>query len=246
MYKRDDLAGVLPGTPFGGRLFLQRITSDMRIMANLFSSGPAIGSSPESNTSHMTYRYFQASSDHMSGFVSPEKPCDLCGTVGSCFELWAATCPELPEQARESSVGCVKCLASGRFAFDHNTEIGALDQAVLEQPYASHRAAPENFRESALAELRRTPQFHTWQGETWLTHCNDFMAYMGTWQPEDFYKNSPVDDGRSLFFDMTEQDTHLWDESVREGEPRLRSWDASYYVFKCLHCEKLRGNWDCR
>jgi len=25
----------------------------------------------------------------------------------------------------------------------------------------------------------------------------------------------------------------------------LKDWHATYYVFKCKHCGKLKGNWDC-
>ena len=71
------------------------------------------------------------------------------------------------------------------------------------------------------------------------------MVYIGTWEPSDFYANAPDGDGRSLFHAMTEEYNHLWDSSLREGEDRPASWHATYYVFRCLHCGKLRGNWDC-
>jgi uncharacterized protein CbrC (UPF0167 family) len=97
-----------------------------------------------------------------------------------------------------------------------------------------------------MEEIRRTPQIVTWQEERWLAHCNDFMAYVGTWEPSDFVANSPSGDGRALFLDMTDEDeAHLWDESVDDEEEAPQSWHATYYVFECLHCGKLRGNWDC-
>jgi hypothetical protein len=67
------------------------------------------------------------------------------------------------------------------------------------------------------------------------------MAYIGTWEPRDFYENAPDGDGQSLFMQMTDKDyQHLW-----EADTRLEHWHATYYVFRCLHCGKLRGNWDC-
>jgi uncharacterized protein CbrC (UPF0167 family) len=120
-----------------------------------------------------------------------------------------------------------------------------LDLGGLEQVYSNHKRPPDKFPEESLSELLRTPLFHTWQTESWLTHCNDFMAYVGTWQPANFYESSPVGDGKALFLEMTEEDNHLWDESARENELHLQSWHATYYVFKCIHCAKLRGNWDC-
>jgi hypothetical protein len=45
---------------------------------------------------------------------------------------------------------------------------------------------------------------------------------------------------------MTDDDyRHLWRESVRSDQSPLVNWHATYYVFRCLHCGKLRGNWDC-
>ena len=90
------------------------------------------------------------------------------------------------------------------------------------------------------------PQIVTWQQELWLTHCNDFMAYIGTWEPRDFYANTLGGDGRALFHEMTDKHyRHLWDESARPGSQRLESWRATFYAYRCLHCGKLRGNWDC-
>ena len=71
------------------------------------------------------------------------------------------------------------------------------------------------------------------------------MVYQGTWEPEDFYRHSPTGDGRSLFYEMTDEYQNLWDDSLPEGQTVLKQWHATYYVFKCRHCGKLRGNWDC-
>lgn len=72
------------------------------------------------------------------------------------------------------------------------------------------------------------------------------MVYKGTWQPLEFYKNSPTGDGRDLFMEMTDKDlSHLWDESLDDGQTLLEQWYPTYYVFECRHCRRLRGNWDC-
>jgi uncharacterized protein CbrC (UPF0167 family) len=109
------------------------------------------------------------------------------------------------------------------------------------------RSPPPSFSESALIELRRTPQIVTWQEELWLTHCDDFMAYIGTWRPEDFVRNSRGGDGRDLFVRMTRDPElqFLWDQCLRPGETTPVGWHAVYYTFRCLHCGELAGNWDC-
>lgn len=167
----------------------------------------------------------------MDSLCNGERECSLCGKRAECFELDFAICNELNESQRKGGVGCVYCLAKGRFEFWHDTEIGVLDENGLTKVYKHNREPPEGFSKEALVQLRRTPQFISWQQELWLTHCNDFMVYQGTWEPTDFNRNSPSGDGRSLFLEMTDEDyQHLWDSSIR-GD-KLEKWYATYYVFR--------------
>jgi uncharacterized protein CbrC (UPF0167 family) len=143
-------------------------------------------------------------------------------------------------------MGCLSCLRAGRFEFWHDTEFGLLDQNGLSHFYNHHKPPPAEFPPAALVELRRTPQIVTWQQEIWLAHCNDFMAYLGTWEPADFYANAPDGDGPALFREMTDEaHRRLWDASLPLGAARLECWHATYYAFACLHCGIRRGNWDC-
>jgi uncharacterized protein CbrC (UPF0167 family) len=118
-----------------------------------------------------------------------------------------------PEE-KEGRKGCYECLRKGEFEFWHDTEFGMLDKDGLSKVYAHNIENPPKLSESLLIELRRTPQIITWQQELWLTHCDDFMIYKGTWKPLDFYKNSKTGDGRRLFMEMTDEDwNHIWDEA---------------------------------
>ena len=192
------------------------------------------------------FRYFCGPQHDMGDLVEGDTICSLCGRSGRCFRLEYALCTSLAPDTKETGVGCFDCLREGRFEFWHDTDIGMLDEKGLTHVYKHNQEPPPSFPASALMELRRTPQIVTWQQELWLTHCNDFMAYMGTWEPKDFYASAPGGDGRALFLEMTDKDeSHLWDESLRQGATRLESWHATFYVFRCLHCGKLRGNWDC-
>ena len=181
----------------------------------------------------------------MSALCADEKICTLCNELGTCFRLEYAICPTQSDTHKADAYGCLSCLRSGRFQFWHDTEIGVLDNNGLKHVYKHNKPPPLNFPRAAFTELRRTPQIVTWQQELWLTHCNDFMAYIGTWEPKDFYANALDGNGRALFLKMTEEYNHLWDSSLREGEERLTTWHATYYAFRCLHCGELRGNWDC-
>jgi hypothetical protein len=70
------------------------------------------------------------------------------------------------------------------------------------------------------------------------------MVYEGVWEPGDFCEHAPGGDGRALFVEMTDPERQgLWEQGADETEARAM-WYGTYYVFKCLHCGKLRGNWD--
>ena len=192
-----------------------------------------------------TFRYFQGPREDMVALCADEKKCTLCNSVGTCFRLEHAICLTLSDTQKADAYGCLSCLKAGLLQFWHDTEIGVLDNNGLTRFYNHNKPRPLTFPRAAITELRRTPRIVTWQQELWLIHCNDFMAYIGTWEPKDFYDQAPDKDGRSLFLKMTDEYNHLWDESLRAGEEHLTAWHATYYTFRCLHCGELRGNWDC-
>ena len=188
------------------------------------------------------FRYFCGPQHEMSALVEGDASCSLCGQRSRCFRLEYTLCTSLTSDAKESAIGCFECLRKGRFEFWHDTEIGVLDEYGLTHEYNHNQPPPPDFPPSALVELRRTPQIVTWQQELWLTHCNDFMAYTGAWEPKDFYANAPGGDGRALFLEMTDKVyRHLWDESLPPGAQRLESWHATFYAFRGLHCGKALG-----
>ncbi len=197
-------------------------------------------------TNDFGFTYFKGPAEDMSDMQEGKHTCDLCGAKGVCFSLEFASVPELGGTVKKvDKVGCIDCLKAGRFEFWHDTEIGSLDETGFNIQYNHQYPSPKEFDQEKLIELRRTPQIVTWQQEIWLTHCDDFMLYQGTWNPVDFYENAPDGDGRKLFMSMTDNYNNIWDDCLQEGESKLEDWYIVYYVFKCRHCGKLRGNWDC-
>ncbi len=191
-----------------------------------------------------TFRYFLGPRSDMSGLARQPETCTFCGSVGDTFELDHAFVPGLSDDERSSKHGCFVCLAAGRFGFDHDTDIGTISGDGLSP---RHEPPPPGFRADALDTLRHTPDVARWQYEPWLTHCDDFMAYLGTWQPSDFVRNAPDGNGRSLFLRMTpdEPERDLWDQCAEGAAVPEDGWHASYYAYRCLHCGELAGNWDC-
>lgn len=195
----------------------------------------------------MKFEYFDGPIDEMSDLLEGSHICSLCGQESEmCFEIDYAITDKFSEDEKEGKIGCIDCLRKGEFEFRHDTEFGMLDENGLTKVYNHNMDNPPPIENDKLIELRRTPQIVTWQQELWLTHCNDFMTYKGTWEPSDFNKNSNSGNGKKLFLEMTDSElNHLWDDSLEKGETELEEWYATYYVFECKHCGKLRGNWDC-
>lgn len=195
----------------------------------------------------MKFQYFEGPIDEMGDLLEGTHPCSLCGKENHmCFSIDHAITNKFSNDEKENKIGCIDCLRKGEFEFWHDTEFGMLDENGLSKVYNHNMDNPPEINKLKLIELKRTPQIVTWQQELWLTHCNDFMTYKGTWEPSDFNKNSKSGNGRELFFEMTDKDlNHLWDDCLEDGEIELTQWYPTYYVFECKHCGKLRGNWDC-
>ena len=191
----------------------------------------------------LTFTYFQGPADDMAYLSEGDHKCDFCNCTVRCFSLDETDVPKDGAQ-----YGCADCLRKGRFHFWHDTEVGLLTEKspLPRHVYKHNKSVPEGFNQAAFATLLRTPQIVTWQQEVWLTHCNDFMAYLGTWKPVDFHLQAKDNDGRKLFLEMTDADlAHLWNEATPTGDDGPKDWYAAYYAFRCLHCGALRGNWDC-
>lgn len=195
----------------------------------------------------MHFTYFKGPTSDMGDLVKGRNQCSICNNEHDyCFDLTYSITTKFNDEEKEGKMGCYDCLRNGAFEFWHDTEFGMLNERGLSKVYSHNADNPPILDSKILSELKRTPQIITYQQEVWLTHCNDFMIYKGTWEPLDFYKNSATGDGKELFMEMTDEDfRHLWDASLEEGQTLLEQWYPTYYVFECRHCKKPRGYWDC-
>ncbi|MCA9185048.1 MAG: CbrC family protein [Pirellulaceae bacterium] len=87
-----------------------------------------------------------------------------------------------------------------------------------------------------LAELLRTPKYHTWQGETWLFCCQRPMVFRGS-LPADIFTDDPdlLPSEIEKFLDAPD-----WKQTVEDGHG-----SHTYYVFTCSVCGALRHHDDC-
>lgn len=192
-------------------------------------------------------KYFKGPIEDIANLFYNEQTCLFCNEVKTLsIPVDFAISDKYSRAEKENKMGCLDCLRKGEFEIWHDTEFGMLEKDGFKKVYLHHMENPPKVLEQNKIELRRTPQIQTSQQELWLTHCNDFMVYKGTWEPIDFVKNSSNSNGRELFLSMTDVDmNHLWDDYFEEGGILTENWYATYYVFECSHCKKLRGNWDC-
>ena len=126
---------------------------------------------------------------------------------------------------------CPDCIASGKAAekFD-----GCF---VAEEEY------DDVDDEEKLDELlHRTPGYSAWQDECWLTHCNDFCAFVGYVGWEDIRKMGIEKEIEEDLLESGEADEDFLEviKSNMEAHGSLNG-----YLFQCLHCGKYRLRTDC-
>jgi uncharacterized protein CbrC (UPF0167 family) len=197
------------------------------------------------------YTYFAGDRRWMCLPRQERQLCGFCKTKTHCFDLRAARFDWVDRSGPITPYyACEVCFRRGRMRVNHFTDAGILDEHGLRRidDHGLYQVASDHaFSAAAMDDLRRTPEFVTNQGSTWLVHCNDFMVYLGEWLSSDFVDHSPTGDGAALFKSMTEprlSNADFWHELVEVGEYRLDCWNANYYAFQCRHCQSLRGYWD--
>lgn len=83
--------------------------------------------------------------------------------------------------------------------------------------------------------LSRTPGYESWQGEHWLVHCGDAMAFLGDASTEtlaglDDDARQRVRTEHAFLFEQVFTD---WAQLVDGYEP---GGELALYHFRCLHC----------
>lgn len=195
----------------------------------------------------------------MAGLLPGILTCSLCGQPGRCFSLERRVVSrELTKKERQGKIGCTECLKQDRFGFDHVTEAGYIDEDGLtaydveeEQGRVfivandgqtmttgglSVSPPHEHVSDEAVLELRRTPCFSTWQDLDWPVHHEDFMAYVGIWEPKDFAQSEGSGEGRNLYLEMVDS---AWYDLWPEGKEPM--FTENIVVFECLHCSAKIG-----
>lgn len=95
------------------------------------------------------------------------------------------------------------------------------------------------YRDEDINELLyRTPGYHGWQQEQWLSHCNDFCAFIR------YVGWAEIEDKLNEFVDL-EADCEMFGISIDDLPNYLQNGGSCQgYLFRCLHCNKYRLYFD--
>ena len=198
------------------------------------------------------FKYFKAPFEDVYRF-SDQHPCVHCGEVAPATQV------EMGEGDTPDKYCCLKCLSDGKSPERHETEFGYVEDGLIcnfdiDLMESVPVDLPSGFHVENLDELSKTPQIESHQGQAFLVHCNDFMCFIGRWEPGDF-ENAGDGSARENYIQMADQDPQLWEATESEKAKYGEKWPAyinskwAYgswcYVFKCVHCGTLRCSWDC-
>ena len=149
-----------------------------------------------------------------------EKSDAECACCGKARGYVYAQAPYCEEDDLEGAI-CPWCIADGSAAkkydatFVQEVENGAPDSVVKEI-------------------MERTPGYESWQGEIWLTHCNDACEFHGDMSRADLAALSPEAEAQFLAENDFIDD---WPEFKKHYAPK---GDTALYKFVCRHCGLVR------
>ena len=114
---------------------------------------------------------------------------------------------------------CPTCIANGEAARKY-------DASFIQG--AEWEGEPDKEKEEEL--FCRTPGYISWQGEYWLSCCDDYCAYLGTAGTKEL---KAMDIADEVFEEYAARDEF---EDVEEY--LVKDGSLCGYLFHCLHCGK--------
>ena len=142
-----------------------------------------------------------------------EKTCPCCGKKSTVYYSILPYCIENVENL------CPICISNGEAARKYD--------ATFVQD-AEWNGEPDKEKDEEL--FRRTPGYISWQGEYWLSCCDDYCAYLGTVGTRELKAMDIADE----VFEEYEARNEF--EDVREY--LVKDGSLCGYLFRCLHCGK--------
>jgi uncharacterized protein CbrC (UPF0167 family) len=138
---------------------------------------------------------------------------------------------------------CYACFRAGKAAHTIDTELGMVrtEDAARGETHGrpvGDDETPRRWRRFAvedLVELTRTPNYSTWQGESWLFCCRRPMVFEGAVRGHEL---AALGEPAQVLADLLELDVS--DPTI----DAILSGSASGYRFRCGTCRARRGHWE--
>ena len=147
-------------------------------------------------------------------FIEGEaKVCPCCGNESSVYYV------KSPYAQDDVDYLCPICISNGEAAKKFDAEFV--------------QDAEWNFEEDKEKNeelFYRTPGYLSWQGEYWLSCCNDYCAYLGSVGTNELNEMGIAEE---VFEEYNKRDEFAYVEQylVKDGS-------VCGYLFRCLHCKK--------
>ena len=142
-----------------------------------------------------------------------EKICPCCGNKSKVYYSSFPYCTEDLEYI------CPTCISNGEAA-------KKFDAIFVNN--AEWHGEPDKEKDDEL--FRRTPGYLSWQGEHWLSCCDDYCAYIGTVGTRELKAMYIAEE---VIAEYEERD-----EFADVEEYLVKDGSMCGYLFKCLHCGK--------
>ena len=149
-------------------------------------------------------------------FVEGEaKVCPSCGKESNVYYVL------IPYSIEDIEYLCPMCIASGLAAEKFDAEF-------VQDAEWSEQTNPE--KDKLL--FCQTPGYSSWQGENWLSCCQDYCAYLGTVGTKELKEMGVAE---QVLADYEERGEYqdIEEYLVKDGS-------LCGYLFRCLHCQKYQ------
>ena len=141
------------------------------------------------------------------------RTCPCCGKESTVYYYSEPYCIENVENL------CPFCIASGEAARKY-------DASFIQD--AEWSGEPDKEKDEEL--FCRTPGYLSWQGEHWLSCCNDYCEYLGKVGTKEL---KAMDIADEVFSEYAKRDEYADIE-----EYLVKDGSLCGYLFRCLHCKK--------
>jgi uncharacterized protein CbrC (UPF0167 family) len=121
---------------------------------------------------------------------------------------------------------CIWCIADGSAAKKFDAEFaGDLDQNL---------SLPAEIMEEFT---KKTPGYISWQGEIWLTHCDDICEFHGDFSKEELLQR--FDELTIYAKDSLHCGKSELKEIIKYYNPKQGNINPAFYKFVCRKCDKI-------